>query len=82
MTLDLDKSVIYANPYYTNWYYLRNMTALQMKALEKMELKGGHRHKYINADLWPVPWAGMEEKSIKDSVKGFIENLNEKIMEM
>lgn len=80
MTLDLNKFVIYADPYTTNRNYLRNMTKLQVKALEEMKLKRRYRYKYINTGLWHVPWAWIEEKSIKYSVKDFIDSLNESIM--
>lgn len=78
MSLDLDKSVIYADPYDTNWNYLHNMTALQMKALEGIEWNKASKH--IRAGLLSVPWAWYNKKTIKDSVKYFIDNLNDEIM--
>ncbi len=77
MSLDLDESAIYANPYTTNWYYLRNMTKLQVKALEEMEWDG----EYIRDGfgLWVVPLAWVDKKRTEDSVEDFIIELNNKI---
>ncbi len=78
MSLNIDKSYKYANPYYTNWDYLENMTALLMKALEGIEWNKASKH--IRAGLLSVPWAWYNKKTIKDSVKYFIDNLNDEIM--
>jgi hypothetical protein len=80
MSLDLDKSEIYANPYTTNWNYLDNMTALQMKALNEMECD--EEYKYILTDLWAVPVAWPIKTNAKITIKGFMKRLNEKIMEL
>ncbi len=77
MALDLDKYVIYADPYRTNWHYLDNMTSLQVKALEEMEWDG--EYKEINASLWYVPRAWVDKKRTEDSVEDFIIELNNKI---
>jgi hypothetical protein len=54
------------------------MTALQMKALEGIEWNKASKH--IRAGLLSVPWAWYNKKTIKDSVKYFIDNLNDEIM--
>jgi hypothetical protein len=74
MALDLHEPYKYADPYRTNWAYLRNMTWLQMKALKGMEWN--EFSKYIFTDLWDFPWAWPNKKDAKDSVKGFITTLN------
>ena len=79
MSLNLDKRDKYANPYYTNWDYLENMTALQMKALN--EIEWDEEYKYIDPGLWAVPWSIFSE-SAKNSVEYFITDLNKKIMEL
>lgn len=78
MSLYLNKVEAYADPYRTNWFYLDNMTNLQMKALEGIEWNKASKH--IRAGLLSVPWAWYNKKTIKDSVKYFIDNLNDEIM--
>ena len=80
MTLYIDKRDKYADIYDTNWSYLHNMTSLQLKALE--EMKWHEDSKYIHTELWVVPLAWIDEKSTKHSVGGFMERLNEKMMEL
>jgi hypothetical protein len=80
MSLNLNEKYKYTEPYYTNWFYLHNMTAFQMKALKGMEWK----RKFIGdgLSLGVIPDAQSSIITIKDSVKAFIERLNEKIMEL
>ena len=78
MSLNLDKRDKYVNPYYTNWFYLHNMTWLQMKLLEDMEWNGV----YINNNLSDVPWTGNNRKYAERSVEYFINHLNAKIKEL
>ena len=78
MSLNLDKRDKYVNPYYTNWFYLHNMTWLQMKLLEDMEWNGV----YINNNLSDVPWTGNNGKHAERSVEYFINDLNYKIKEL
>ncbi len=75
MTLHLHKSEIYADPYRTNLFYLRNLTELQMIPLEEMKWIGAE----INGDLWSVPWAWIDKKNTKDSAEGFMKRLNEEL---
>jgi hypothetical protein len=77
MTLFLNEEYKYTEPYYTNWYYLRNMTKLQVKALEEMEWDKYYIR--ILTDLWGVPWVSFSKKDVEDSMELFIDNLNEKI---
>ena len=79
MTLNTDKSYKYAYPYYTDLDYLRNLTELQMIPLK--EIKWEEEYKYIHTGLWFVPWITFPKGDAKD-VKVFIDNLNEKIMEL
>ena len=78
MALNLSKRDNYVNPYHTNWHYLYGLTELQMKRLEEMEWNGV----YIYTQLWDFPWAWPNEENAKSSMKGFINDLNEKIMEL
>ena len=80
MSLYLNEKYKYTDPYYTNWFYLRNMTAFQMKALNGMKWD----RKFIGdgLSLGVIPDAQSSIITIKDSVKAFIERLNEKIMEL
>jgi hypothetical protein len=77
MTLELTKYVIYADPYRTNWHYLDNMTSLQVKALEEIHWDKYYRR--IHTGLWSVPLIRIDENSTKNSVKGFIVDLNNEI---
>ena len=63
----------YANSYYTNWEYLRNMTELQMKLLKKMEWRSGFQ--YIRDALRAVPVTDSYE-NIEYSIELFINDLN------
>ena len=68
------KDGIYVNPYYTNWYYLQNMTELQVKILKGMEWRSGFQ--YIHDDLEePVPYINIYTNG-NYSVKYFISALN------
>ncbi len=80
MALNLYEVDNCANPYETNRDYLRILTSLQMKALKGMEWK----RKFIGdgLSLGVIPDAQSSIITIKDSVKAFIERLNEKIMEL
>ena len=78
MALNLSKRANYTNPYHTNWHYLYGLTELQMKRLEEMKWNGV----YIYTQLWDFPWAWPNKKDAKSSMKGFINDLNEKIMEL
>ncbi len=80
MSLNIDKSYKYANPYYTNWDYLHNMTKLQVKALEEMEWDKYYIR--ILTDLWGVPWVSFSKEAVEGSVERFIDDLNNKIMEL
>ncbi len=80
MSLNLDKLDIYADPYDTNWDYLRNLTWLQMKALKEMEWN--EKHKYIHTDVWVVPLISFSKWDIETSVEYFINHLNAKIKEL
>ena len=80
MTLILNKSETYADPYRTNWFYLRNMTSLQMKALE--EINWDERYKVIQTSLWGIPWSFKNGIYTENSVKEFIIYLNDEIKEL
>jgi hypothetical protein len=67
----------YVNPYFTNWNYLDNMTALQMKALGTM--LWSEDMEYIYTGLKNIPRAWAYEEPAKRSVKGFINDLNNEI---
>ena len=77
MTLYLNKVEAYADPYRTNWFYLDNMTNLQMKALN--EITWDKYYRRIHTELWVVPLAWSDEKSPKYSIEGFIVELNGEI---
>ncbi len=78
--LDLGANYNYANPYRTNWNYLHNLTELQMKALKEMEWNKSP--KYIHTGLWGVPRASFSKEVVEGSVERFIDDLNNKIMEL
>ena len=73
MTLGLETD-IYVNPYFTNWFYLDNITKLQVKLLE--EMTWSEYSKSIDNSLWDFPWAWPDENHVKDSAKNFIYSLN------
>ena len=79
MTLWLNDSN-YVNSYNTNWFYLNNMTKLQMKALGTMRWSKGNE--YIDTGLNSIPVAWVYEELVKRSVNGFIGDLNEQLMEL
>ena len=76
MSLNLYKSYKYANPYDTNWSYLENMTEFLMKHLEKINWE---ENEYIHITLKNIPWASVNEKYARISVKYFISDLNSDI---
>ena len=65
MSLNLHKRNKYANPYYTTWDYLQEMTELLMKALNGMTWTAEHKEIHINP--WYVPVAFNKEKHVKES---------------
>ncbi len=75
MSLELTKSETYANPYYTNWDYLRNLTWLQMRALEEMKWYGD----YIDTGLLVVPLFSFSMEDVKYSMELFIDNLDKEL---
>ena len=80
MSLMLSKIYNYANSYHTNWFYLNNMTSLQMKALNGINwIKS---YKEIHTGLGYVPEIWIYKKYAENSVKGFTGDLNKKIMEL
>ena len=79
MTLWLNDSN-YVNSYNTNWFYLNNMTKLQMKALGTM--RWSKENEYIHTGLNSIPVAWVYEELVKRSVNGFIGDLNEQLMEL
>ena len=79
MTLWLNDSN-YVNSYNTNWFYLNNMTKLQMKALGTM--RWSKDNEYIDTGLNSIPVAWVYEELVKRSVNGFIGDLNEQLMEL
>ena len=79
MALNIDKKETYANPYYTNWFYLDNMTEFQVKLLEEMTWNEKH---IINANAWGIPNAQASKRNAKITINLFIGDLNEKIMEL
>ena len=77
MSLILNKKAKYASSYFTNWYYLHNMTRLQVKPLN--EIIWSEFSKHIHTGLWDVPNAWKRKKDTKDSVKGTIKYFNNEI---
>ena len=75
MTLDLNETYKDANPYFTNWDYLNNMTYLQTKSLN--ELAWDEYYKYISTELWNVPNIWSDGNKIY-----FIVSLNNVIKEL
>lgn len=80
MSLNLNEKYKYTDPYYTNWFYLHNMTTLQMKALKGM--RWNEEHKYIITDLGDLPWAFSSKSDTKNSTKVFIIGLNREIKKL
>jgi hypothetical protein len=77
MSLNLTKKEYYTNSYETNWYYLSNMTELQMKALGEMKWYDN----YIDTGLWRIPYAIVSPKiKAERPFKAFIYFLNDEIM--
>jgi hypothetical protein len=75
MALDLDEMYKDANPYFTNWFYLNNMTSLQLKALEEMNWY--EYSKYIHSDLLDIPLIWRDKSKVR-----FIVSLNSVITEL
>lgn len=80
MSLWVNKDSNYVNSYNTNWFYLNNMTKLQMKALGTM--RWSKDNEYIDTGLNSIPVAWDYEELVKRSVNGFIGDLNEQLMEL
>ena len=80
MSLNIDKRHKYANPYFTNWFYLKTLTSLQVELLQKMQWY--EASKYIRTDSWAIPDIRSSKTDAKDSVKRFRYFLNEKIKEL
>ena len=78
--LDLGANYNYANPYETNWDYLIILTWLQKILLKEIEWDG----EYIRDGfgLWVVPYVWLTIGNAKESVKFFINDLNDKLMEL
>ena len=76
MSLNLHKRYRYADPYNTNYHYIRNMTSLQMIPLGKMTWD----ERYIYIHIWNVPNTWTFKSSAEISVKSFIDDLNYVIM--
>ena len=74
MTLDLNETYKDANPYFTNWDYLNNMTSLQTKSLNELAWEYS---KYISTGLWNVPNIWSDGNKIY-----FIVSLNNVIKEL
>jgi hypothetical protein len=79
MSLEL-KKYRYADPYFTNWFYLTSLTSVQLKALKEMTWDGYTG--YIHTELLTIPKAGFDRKSAKSSVKSFINFLTDELMEL
>ena len=78
MSLELDKRYNHAEPYYTNWGYLRNLTWLQMKALKGITWTGV----YIGTNLWAIPDTRSSKTDAEIATQYFITILNNKIKEL
>jgi hypothetical protein len=68
---------LYADPYHTNWNYLRNMTEVQMNLLKQIWWDGWATH--IRDGLWFVPSRAVFRGR---SANYFINELQENIMEL
>ena len=79
MSLEL-KKYRYADPYFTNWFYLTSLTSVQLKALKEMTWDGYTG--YIHTELLTIPKAWFDKKHAKDSVKSFINFLTDELMEL
>ena len=80
MTLILNKSIIYADPYRTNRFYLTGLATLQMIPLEGIDWD--RKYKVLRTSLWGIPWAFDNKKSTKVSMEHFISDLNYIIKEL
>ena len=78
MSLELDKRYNYAEPCFTNWDYLHNMTTLQMIPLGEIIWTGV----YIRTDLWAVPDTRSSKTDAEIATQYFITILNNKIKEL
>ena len=78
MALNLNEKETYADPYFTNWRYLRNMTSLQTSLLKQMKWDG----KFISDDLWLLPdiWSSKIGSGLP--MQYFITPLNNVITEL
>jgi hypothetical protein len=81
MTLALNKSGNYVNPYSTNWNYLHNMAVFQVKLLK--EIVWNEKSSYIIAfGSWFMPDAQSNITDAEISVESFIEELDNEIKEL
>ena len=80
MTLWINTTYKYADAYYTNWNYLRNMTESQMKRLGEIWWDEGDAN--IHDGLWYVPSTRVSEVFGGRSANYFINELQENIMEL
>jgi hypothetical protein len=79
MTLGLETD-IYVNPYFTNWFYLRNLTWLQVKLLK--EMRWDESHIDTDTDLWFIPITRVRKTTAEITTDIFIERLNKRIPEL
>ena len=81
MTLALNKSGNYVNPYSMNWHYLHNMSEVQMKLFK--EIGWNEKSSYIIAfGSWFIPDARSNITDAEISVESFIEELDNEIKEL
>lgn len=79
MTLGLETD-IYVNPYFTNWFYLDNITKLQVKLLK--EMRWDESHIDTDTDLWFIPITRVRKTTAEITTDIFIERLNKRIPEL
>lgn len=80
MSLNIDKRHKYANPYFTNWFYLDNITKLQVKLLK--EMRWDESHIDTDTDLWFIPITRVRKTTAEITTDIFIERLNKRIPEL
>ena len=79
MTLGLGAD-IYANRHFTNWFYLDNMTDLQVKLLKGMRWDKSHID--TDTDLWFIPISWVSKTKAERITDIFIGDLNKRITEL
>ena len=79
MTLGLETD-IYVNPYFTNWFYLDNITKLQVKLLK--EMRWDESHIDTDTDLWFIPIARVRKTKAERTTDIFTGDLNKRITEL